>query len=184
MLAVAKKHLAPTRRAVAAHVATRPASVRCVQSRLAGRVQAAASSSEKRHFATTVTRRYAGPSGVPRRADEGEGEVLAAEELNSVGGYEREHEHAVISAFDLFSIGGASPLIRAAGLGAHRAAAGLMRLVVGPSSSHTVGPMRAGKIFIGDLENLGLLDQVCTVYYLACLDSKTRGQVKAVKITL
>lgn len=45
-------------------------------------------------------------------------------------------EHAVISAFDLFSIG------------------------VGPSSSHTVGPMRAGKIFITDLQELGLLDQV------------------------
>lgn len=31
---------------------------------------------------------------------------------------------------------------------------------VGPSSSHTVGPMRAGKIFIGDLEALGLLEKV------------------------
>ncbi|GAA5867270.1 hypothetical protein JCM8547_003142 [Rhodosporidiobolus lusitaniae] len=45
-------------------------------------------------------------------------------------------EHAVISAFDLFSIG------------------------VGPSSSHTVGPMRAGKIFVTDLEELGILDKV------------------------
>ncbi|KIJ62054.1 hypothetical protein HYDPIDRAFT_115229 [Hydnomerulius pinastri MD-312] len=44
--------------------------------------------------------------------------------------------HAVISTFDLFSIG------------------------VGPSSSHTVGPMRAGKIFIADLQELGLLDRV------------------------
>ncbi|KLO17934.1 L-serine ammonia-lyase [Schizopora paradoxa] len=50
-----------------------------------------------------------------------------------------DHEHAVISAFDLFSIG------------------------VGPSSSHTVGPMRAGKIFITDLTELGLLDKVRTV---------------------
>ncbi|KAI9464569.1 serine dehydratase beta chain-domain-containing protein [Lactarius psammicola] len=48
-------------------------------------------------------------------------------------------EHAVISAFDLFSIG------------------------VGPSSSHTVGPMRAGKIFVNDLLDLGLLDKVRTV---------------------
>lgn len=48
-------------------------------------------------------------------------------------------EHAVISTFDLFSIG------------------------VGPSSSHTVGPMRAGKIFINDLLELGLLDKVRTV---------------------
>ncbi|KAF8557804.1 L-serine ammonia-lyase [Imleria badia] len=47
--------------------------------------------------------------------------------------------HAVISTFDLFSIG------------------------VGPSSSHTVGPMRAGKIFITDLKELGLLDQVRTI---------------------
>ncbi|KAK0488849.1 serine dehydratase alpha chain-domain-containing protein [Armillaria novae-zelandiae] len=48
-------------------------------------------------------------------------------------------EHAVISAFDLFSIG------------------------VGPSSSHTVGPMRAGKIFINDLKELQLLEKVRTV---------------------
>ncbi|KDE08401.1 hypothetical protein MVLG_01437 [Microbotryum lychnidis-dioicae p1A1 Lamole] len=45
-------------------------------------------------------------------------------------------EHAVISAFDLFSIG------------------------VGPSSSHTVGPMRAGKIFVEDLKELGILKDV------------------------
>ncbi|KAL4072991.1 serine dehydratase alpha chain-domain-containing protein [Scleroderma yunnanense] len=48
-------------------------------------------------------------------------------------------EHAVISVFDLFSIG------------------------VGPSSSHTVGPMRAGKIFITDLDELQLLDRVKSV---------------------
>ncbi|KZT27782.1 L-serine ammonia-lyase [Neolentinus lepideus HHB14362 ss-1] len=48
-------------------------------------------------------------------------------------------EHAVISTFDLFSIG------------------------VGPSSSHTVGPMRAGRIFIMDLQELGLLEKVGTV---------------------
>ncbi|KAF8196657.1 L-serine ammonia-lyase [Mycena galopus ATCC 62051] len=48
-------------------------------------------------------------------------------------------EHAVISTFDLFSIG------------------------VGPSSSHTVGPMRAGKIFCADLKELDLLHKVRTV---------------------
>ncbi|KAF8159751.1 serine dehydratase alpha chain-domain-containing protein [Crassisporium funariophilum] len=48
-------------------------------------------------------------------------------------------EHAVISTFDLFSIG------------------------VGPSSSHTVGPMRAAKIFITDLQDLNLLEKVMTV---------------------
>ena len=46
-------------------------------------------------------------------------------------------EHAVISTFDLFSIG------------------------VGPSSSHTVGPMRAANIFLADLGGLNLLGKVC-----------------------
>ena len=36
----------------------------------------------------------------------------------------------------------------------------LTEALVGPSSSHTVGPMRAGKIFITDLEELCLLDKV------------------------
>ena len=44
-------------------------------------------------------------------------------------------EHAVISMFDLFSIG------------------------IGPSSSHTVGPMRAGAIFVNDLRESQLLDK-------------------------
>ncbi|KAK2463703.1 hypothetical protein APHAL10511_004454 [Amanita phalloides] len=44
--------------------------------------------------------------------------------------------HAVISTFDLFSIG------------------------VGPSSSHTVGPMRAANIFLTDLAELDFLDKV------------------------
>ncbi|KAH8116427.1 L-serine ammonia-lyase, partial [Phellopilus nigrolimitatus] len=51
----------------------------------------------------------------------------------------RPDEHAVISTFDLFSIG------------------------VGPSSSHTVGPMRAGNIFINDLAELELLEKVKTI---------------------
>ncbi|EGP84434.1 uncharacterized protein MYCGRDRAFT_29831, partial [Zymoseptoria tritici IPO323] len=45
-------------------------------------------------------------------------------------------EHAVISTFDLFSVG------------------------IGPSSSHTVGPMRAGNIFIADLVQANLLHRV------------------------
>ncbi|CAL1714813.1 unnamed protein product [Somion occarium] len=61
------------------------------------------------------------------------------EEEVSLNRPQDQHEHAVISAFDLFSIG------------------------VGPSSSHTVGPMRAGKIFINDLEELNLLEKVKTV---------------------
>lgn len=48
-------------------------------------------------------------------------------------------EHAVISTFDLFSIG------------------------VGPSSSHTVGPMRAANIFLSDIKQFNLLDKVHAV---------------------
>ncbi len=49
-------------------------------------------------------------------------------------GAEEEQHHAVVSVFDLFSIG------------------------IGPSSSHTVGPMRAAKIFVEDLKALSKLD--------------------------
>lgn len=60
-----------------------------------------------------------------------------AEEESQGGTYsEADHEHAVISTFDLFSIG------------------------IGPSSSHTVGPMRAGNIFVADLVEANLLDKV------------------------
>ncbi|CAE6426254.1 unnamed protein product [Rhizoctonia solani] len=74
------------------------------------------------------------------RADAGK--VLATQDPSSdvdSGPVENRKEHAVISTFDLFSVG------------------------VGPSSSHTVGPMRAARIFIIDLQNLGLLDKVCTL---------------------
>ncbi|KAJ1828172.1 hypothetical protein LPJ73_008618, partial [Coemansia sp. RSA 2703] len=47
--------------------------------------------------------------------------------------------HAVVSTFDLFSIG------------------------VGPSSSHTVGPMRAGKIFVQDLVDHKVLTKVSSI---------------------
>ncbi|KAG9301375.1 hypothetical protein G9A89_018047 [Geosiphon pyriformis] len=50
----------------------------------------------------------------------------------------QEH-HAVVSTFDLFSIG------------------------IGPSSSHTVGPMRAAKIFIHDLKTHKVLDKICSI---------------------
>jgi L-serine deaminase len=51
-----------------------------------------------------------------------------------------EQEHAVISTFDLFSIG------------------------IGPSSSHTVGPMRAANIFLTDLLDSGVLQEVNKVH--------------------
>lgn len=48
-------------------------------------------------------------------------------------------EHALISTFDLFSIG------------------------IGPSSSHTVGPMRAGNIFVEELIEANLLHKVSRI---------------------
>lgn len=67
-------------------------------------------------------------SSVPEKADTEDAET---------GTYnEADHEHAVISTFDLFSIG------------------------IGPSSSHTVGPMRAGNIFIADLVEANVLRRV------------------------
>ncbi|KAI0741465.1 L-serine ammonia-lyase [Daedaleopsis nitida] len=153
MLAAAIKQIAPTRRAAAVHLPARPLA-RHTHGRPIGRVLATTSTAGKRHFAVSAGRRNELPPGVPRRADENSewdgDDAIPAEESNSMGTRELEHEHAVISAFDLFSIG------------------------VGPSSSHTVGPMRAGKIFIGDLEALGLLDKVKVVKItlwvgLACL---------------
>ncbi|ORY03866.1 L-serine ammonia-lyase [Basidiobolus meristosporus CBS 931.73] len=47
-----------------------------------------------------------------------------------------ETKHGVVSTFDMFSIG------------------------VGPSSSHTVGPMRAGKMFVEELTSRGILEKV------------------------
>ncbi|KAG0241050.1 hypothetical protein BGW41_006387 [Actinomortierella wolfii] len=52
---------------------------------------------------------------------------------------DEETKHAVVSTFDLFSIG------------------------IGPSSSHTVGPMRAAKIFITDLKDHHVLDKVASL---------------------
>lgn len=81
----------------------------------------AATTATSRHM--TQARRY---STRNNEDEEGEGGTYS----------EADHEHAVISTFDLFSIG------------------------IGPSSSHTVGPMRAGNIFITDLIEAGLLQQV------------------------
>ncbi|KAF9933228.1 hypothetical protein FBU30_006169 [Linnemannia zychae] len=53
--------------------------------------------------------------------------------------HEEETKHAVVSTFDLFSIG------------------------IGPSSSHTVGPMRAAKIFVTDLKDHNVLDKVASL---------------------
>lgn len=80
-----------------------------------------------RHLGTT-RRQQLGTTSI-RREKSGQDE--------ETGTYsEADHEHAVISTFDLFSIG------------------------IGPSSSHTVGPMRAGNIFVTDLLEAGLLHKV------------------------
>ncbi|RPD64319.1 L-serine ammonia-lyase [Lentinus tigrinus ALCF2SS1-7] len=138
MLTAARKQLAPTRRALAFHLSTHPLTHQA-QARFVRHVQPATIYTGKRTFVATARRRNDATAEAVRRPNEEDEDAIPAEELNIVGAHEREHEHAVISTFDLFSIG------------------------VGPSSSHTVGPMRAGKIFIGDLEALGLLEKVQTV---------------------
>ncbi|TFK91713.1 L-serine ammonia-lyase [Polyporus arcularius HHB13444] len=135
MLTAARKQLAPTRRSLVSHLSTRSLILRA-QVRPTRHVQAAAGCAGKRTFVATAGRRNDPSIEATRHPSE---EDEPAEEPSSIGAHEQKHEHAVISAFDLFSIG------------------------VGPSSSHTVGPMRAGKIFIGDLEALGLLEKVQTV---------------------
>ncbi|KAI7960870.1 hypothetical protein MJO28_001359 [Puccinia striiformis f. sp. tritici] len=66
-------------------------------------------------------------------------EYLASEESLSTSTKPVDEKHAVVSTFDLFSIG------------------------IGPSSSHTVGPMRAAKIFTNDLKEAGVLERVKTL---------------------
>ena len=39
----------------------------------------------------------------------------------------------------------------------------MFKVGIGPSSSHTVGPMKAGKQFVDDLVEKGLLDSVTRV---------------------
>ena len=41
----------------------------------------------------------------------------------------------------------------------------MFKVGIGPSSSHTVGPMKAGKQFVDDLVEKGLLDSVTPVSY-------------------
>ena len=39
----------------------------------------------------------------------------------------------------------------------------LLSIGIGPSSSHSVGPMRAGKIFVSELDEKGLLSRVSSL---------------------
>ncbi|KAJ2724401.1 hypothetical protein GGI07_002002 [Coemansia sp. Benny D115] len=84
-----------------------------------------------------LTTTSATPQAEPRQAgkDSAEGEATAAAADSSA---EKDStNHAVVSTFDLFSIG------------------------VGPS--HTVGPMRAGKIFVQDLVDHDVLSKVASI---------------------
>lgn len=73
-------------------------------------------------------------------------------------------QHAVVSTFDLFSIG------------------------IGPSSSHTVGPMRAAKIFVEDLEQGRVLERVSQMrvdlYGSLALTGKGHGTPEAILMGL
>ena len=107
-----------------------------------------------RRICTTSPRRKPTNTIAKRKDEDADGEdTVPADEYTSLGARDQV-EHAVISAFDLFSIGGAL-------LHLYHCFRESTILSVGPSSSHTVGPMRAGKIFINDLLDLGLLEKVC-----------------------
>ena len=112
--ATGRKHLLPTRRAVALRTPSR-SSTQLAQKRPLAHVQSAQRSSGNRYFGTTTRRRLDDNTSSSRRSqddrEEGEqedGGVMAADEPASIGSHEQKHEHAVISAFDLFSIGGMS----------------------------------------------------------------------------
>ncbi|KAJ2553218.1 hypothetical protein EV175_003018 [Coemansia sp. RSA 1933] len=76
------------------------------------------------------------PEAEPERSQTNDASEKPADSSSA----EREStNHAVVSTFDLFSIG------------------------VGPSSSHTVGPMRAGKIFVQDLVEHKVLGKVASI---------------------
>ncbi|KAI8996358.1 L-serine ammonia-lyase [Trametes punicea] len=140
MLAAKRIRLLHTRRVVPPRAPLRPTPFR-IAAASSGGISAGATTAGARCFTSSQRRDDSSSNALvkrPRREEE-DNDAIPAEELNSVGAHEQQHEHAVISTFDLFSIG------------------------VGPSSSHTVGPMRAGKIFIGDLEALGLLEKVKTI---------------------
>ncbi|KAJ1927268.1 hypothetical protein IWQ60_003076 [Tieghemiomyces parasiticus] len=83
-----------------------------------------------RHLRVGASRESAlSPAAVPTTPDNATG-------VQNPDHAEEATTHAVVSTFDLFSIG------------------------VGPSSSHTVGPMRAAKIFISDLLHYQLMGRV------------------------
>ena len=152
-----------------------------------GRAGTGAHTAGARCFASTPRRRddadaKEAAKRPKREKEEGKDEeehkdAIPAEELNSVGSHEQQHEHAVISTFDLFSIGGM--------LVTRRVLDAYLATPVGPSSSHTVGPMRAARIFVNDIKAHNILDKARTrrPTHPHAL-SRALSQVHSVKITL
>ena len=64
----------------------------------------------------------------------------------------------------------------------------LFKIGIGPSSSHTVGPMRAAHLFIAKLEKQGLLDRLariqCELYGSLAATGKGHGTDKAILLGL
>ncbi|KAJ1876805.1 hypothetical protein LPJ57_004286 [Coemansia sp. RSA 486] len=90
--------------------------------------------SARRSLSTTAAAPQAEPQKSEKTSSNSDGE--AASDSSAA---KESTNHAVVSTFDLFSIG------------------------VGPSSSHTVGPMRAGKIFVQDLVEHEVLTKVASI---------------------
>ena len=110
--ATTRKHLLPTRCPAGLLALPRPL-VRQGQGDPNGRVSTAEFSAH-RHFVSTSWRRNGDASVDMSRShlkrdkgEEAEDGLIPASESSRIGSHEQKHEHAVISAFDLFSIGGA-----------------------------------------------------------------------------
>ncbi len=102
MLTTTRLHLLRARRVVGSKL---PAAARpplCSSGLTFGRASVGETIASTRHFVASATRR----EDDRRPREDVDGDVIPAEELTSVGSHEQQHEHAVISTFDLFSIGG------------------------------------------------------------------------------
>ena len=110
MLAATRLRFPHARRAVVAHLPPRPPSSRLAIAPFSRCVAPGGTIAGTRSFAASATSRDDGGANAASRRpaeDEGDQSAIPADELTSVGSHEKAHEHAVISTFDLFSIGGA-----------------------------------------------------------------------------
>ncbi|KAJ1990036.1 hypothetical protein GGI25_002358 [Coemansia spiralis] len=129
-IAATSQHLSPALRIRTGHLAASPLQSTLHRNRTVMNMSFAATNSHRRNLSTTS----AAPQAEPQPSnDHGKAKPddRSAEEEST--------NHAVVSTFDLFSVG------------------------VGPSSSHTVGPMRAGKIFVQDLVDHNVLKKVASI---------------------